>query len=154
VRLEACAIPVATVDIAELAKAEGGVTCCGLIFSVPSVEYHRRPGRFDHKGHKWYNTLKIPGAVRRLMITINISKMKDTLSEVLNRAAYGRERIVVASRGKPKAAVISIEDLKLLEELEDALAAREAREEYERGETVSLEQLIAELEEGGGGVPD
>jgi prevent-host-death family protein len=88
------------------------------------------------------------------MITINISKMKDTLSEVLNRAAYGRERIVVASRGKPKAAVISIEDLELLEELEDALAAREAREEYERGETVSLEQLIAELEEGGGGVPD
>lgn len=88
------------------------------------------------------------------MTTISISEMKDTLSEILNRVAYGRERIVVTSRGKPKAAVISIDDLELLEELEDTLAAREALEEYERGETISLEELIAELEEGGSGIPD
>ena len=79
------------------------------------------------------------------MAVISVSRMKDTLSEVLNRAAYGRERIVVASRGKPKAAVISIEDLKLLEELEDALATREALAEYERGETITLAELEAEL---------
>jgi len=71
----------------------------------------------------------------------------------LNRAAYGRERIVVASRGKPKAAVVSVEDLKLLEELEDALAAREALAEYERGETITLEELEAELAESGVAVP-
>ena len=88
------------------------------------------------------------------MAVISVSEMKDTLSEVLNRAAYGQERIVIASRGKPKAAVISVEDLELLEELEDALAAREALEEYERGETVSLEELIAELEEGSSDIPD
>ena len=84
---------------------------------------------------------------------ISVSEMKDALSEVLNRAAYGRERIVIASRGKPKAAVISLDDLELLEELEDALAAREALEEYERGETISLEELIAELEASGSDVP-
>ena len=88
------------------------------------------------------------------MTVISVSEMKDTLSEVLNRAAYGRERIVIASRGKPKAAVISLDDLELLEELEDALAAREALEEYERGETISLEELIAELEAGSSDVPD
>lgn len=88
------------------------------------------------------------------MAVISVSEMKDTLSEVLNRAAYGQERIVIASRGKPKAAVISVEDLELLEELEDALAVREALEEYERGETVSLEELIAELEEGSSDIPD
>lgn len=88
------------------------------------------------------------------MTVISVSEMKDTLSEVLNRAAYGQERIVIASRGKPKAVVISVEDLELLEELEDALAAREALEEYERGETVSLEELIAELEEGSSDMPD
>ncbi len=88
------------------------------------------------------------------MSIISISEMKDSLSEILNRVAYGQERIVVASRGKPKAAVISVDDLKLLEELEDALAAREALAEDERGETISLEELIAELEEGGGGVSD
>ena len=88
------------------------------------------------------------------MSIISISEMKDSLSEILNRVAYGQERIVVASRGKPKAAVISVDDLKLLEELEDALAAREALAEDERGETISLEELIAELEEGGGGISD
>ena len=88
------------------------------------------------------------------MSIISISEMKDSLSEILNRVAYGQERIVVASRGKPKAAVISVDDLKLLEELEDALAAREALAEDERGETISLEELIAELEEGGDGVSD
>jgi len=87
------------------------------------------------------------------MTIISVSKLKDTLSEVLNRAAYGRERIVVASRGKPKAAVVSVEDLKLLEELEDALAAREALAEYERGETITLEELEAELAESGVAVP-
>jgi prevent-host-death family protein len=88
------------------------------------------------------------------MSIVSISEMKDSLSEILNRVAYGQERIVVASRGKPKAAVISVDDLKLLEELEDALAAREALAEDERGETISLEELIAELEEGGNGISD
>jgi prevent-host-death family protein len=88
------------------------------------------------------------------MIVISVSEMKDALSEILNRAAYGRERIIIASRGKPKAAVISVEDLQLLEELEDAWAAREALAEHERGETISLEELIAELEQDSGGVSD
>ena len=86
------------------------------------------------------------------MTAISISEMKDTLSEVLNRASYGKERIIVTSRGKPKAAVISVDDLELLEELEDAMAAHEALAEYERGETISLEELVAELEEGSGGI--
>jgi len=70
------------------------------------------------------------------MSTVSISELKDRLSEYLNRVAFGRERIIVASRGKPKAAVISLADLERLEELEDAQAAREALAEYERGETL------------------
>ena len=76
---------------------------------------------------------------------ISVSKMKDALSEILNRAAYGRERIIIASRGKPKAAVISVKDLELLEELEDALAAREALEAYQAGETVPWKEVKADL---------
>lgn len=81
------------------------------------------------------------------MHTVTVSGLKDTLSQVLNRAAYGRERIVVSSHGKPKAAVIGIEDLRLLEELEDAQAVWEALEEHKRGETISLEELEVELAE-------
>jgi len=81
------------------------------------------------------------------MSTVSVSQLKDRLSEYLNRVAFGRERIIVASRGKPKAAVISLSDLELLEELEDAQAAREALAEYEQGETISLERMIEELAE-------
>jgi prevent-host-death family protein len=82
-----------------------------------------------------------------VMSTVSISQLKDRLSEYLNRVAFGRERIIVASHGKPKAAVISLSDLELLEELEDAQAAREALAEYEQGETIPLEQMIEELAE-------
>lgn len=79
------------------------------------------------------------------MTVISVSELKNTISQVLNRAAFGRERIVIASRGRPKAAVISIEDLELLEDLEDALAAHEALEAYRAGETVPWEKVKAEL---------
>ena len=79
------------------------------------------------------------------MSEVSVSKLKDALSEYLNRAAYGGERIVVASRGKPKAAVISVADLQRLEELEDAQAAREALAAYQKGETAPYKEYRAEL---------
>ena len=79
------------------------------------------------------------------MIEISISKIKSGLSEYVNRAAYAGERIIILSRGKPKAVLISVDDLARLEDLEDALAAAEAMEAYENGDTVSWEQVKAEL---------
>ena len=76
---------------------------------------------------------------------VSVSELNRGLSEYLNRAAYGAERIVITSRGKPKAAVISVEDLRRLEELEDALAATEALEAHEAGETIPWEEAKAEL---------
>ena len=80
-------------------------------------------------------------------MTVSVSQLKNRLSEYLNRAAYSRERIIIASRGTPKAAAIGIDDLLRLEDLEDALAAREAVAAYEAGGTISLDELEAELEE-------
>ena len=48
---------------------------------------------------------------------ISISELKRDLSGIINQAAYGKQRIVIGSRGKPKAAVIGMEDLHLLESL-------------------------------------
>jgi len=79
------------------------------------------------------------------MTKVGIGELRNALSNYLNRAAFGHERIIVASRGKPKAAVISIEDLRLLQDLEDAQAAREAVEAYRAGEADSWEDVKAEL---------
>lgn len=78
------------------------------------------------------------------MLEVTVSHVKAALSEYLNRAAHGRERIVISSRGKPEAAMIGIDDLRRLEELEDALAAVEALEAYEAGDTVPWDQIKIE----------
>lgn len=81
------------------------------------------------------------------MPRVSVTEAKRSFSQFLNRAAFGQERIVITSHRKPKAAVISIEDLRRLEELEDALAAAEALEAHEAGETLDWEDVRAKLAE-------
>jgi prevent-host-death family protein len=83
------------------------------------------------------------------MSSISTVEAREKLAEVVNRVAYGQERIVLTRRGKALVAVVPIEDLEWMQELEDrhdieeALAAlKEAREE---GGTISVEALKAEL---------
>jgi prevent-host-death family protein len=54
------------------------------------------------------------------MITVGIAKIKRDISTIVNRVAFGQERIILTSRGKPKAALVSIEDLQKLEMLESS----------------------------------
>ena len=58
---------------------------------------------------------------------VSIGELKRDLSGIINRAAYGGERIVIVSRGKPKAAMISIEDLHLLQGMSGEEAQRITR---------------------------
>lgn len=46
---------------------------------------------------------------------VSIGQVKRDISELVNRVAYAGERIVLVSRGKPKAALVSVEDLEWLE---------------------------------------
>ena len=43
------------------------------------------------------------------------AKAKAQLSDLVARVAYGKERIVIEKRGKPRAALVSMEDLEFLE---------------------------------------
>ena len=81
-------------------------------------------------------------------MTVSTGEFKSSLSRFLNMAAFGQKRIIVSSHGRPKVAVISIEDLRLLEDLEDAQAAREAVRAYHAGETESWGEVKAELSHG------
>lgn len=59
---------------------------------------------------------------------ISTSRAKRDISELVNRVAYGGERILLTSRGRPKAAIVSLEDYELLEreKLAHTLASWEA----------------------------
>jgi len=60
------------------------------------------------------------------MVRIPSGKVRRDFAETMNRVAYGRERVVVHRRGKDLAALIPVEDLALLEELEDRRDIRQA----------------------------
>lgn len=48
----------------------------------------------------------------------SVAQAKNTLSSLINKVAYGKSRILLESRGKPKAALVSTKDLERLERLE------------------------------------
>ena len=47
--------------------------------------------------------------------SMNVAQAKSKLSELLNRAAYGKERFLIRKRGHPIAAIVSTDDLMRLE---------------------------------------
>lgn len=80
--------------------------------------------------------------------SIPISDARQNLAELCNRVAYGGERLLIARRGKARVALVSVEDLELLEALEDAIdlaAARKALREAEDVGTKPLREVLREL---------
>ena len=57
--------------------------------------------------------------------TVSIGEVKRDISELVNRVAFGGERIVLTSRGKPKAVLVNIEDYKRLQEQEQSRALQQ-----------------------------
>jgi len=60
------------------------------------------------------------------MYHVRTTQLRCEIGAVVSRAEYAKERIVIERRGKAVAAVVPIEDLAALEELEDRLDAEEA----------------------------
>lgn len=61
------------------------------------------------------------------MTRLAVTKAREELAEMLNRVAYGRERVILERRGRSVAALVPIEDLELLEMLEDRLDLEAAK---------------------------
>ncbi|MCJ7796991.1 MAG: type II toxin-antitoxin system Phd/YefM family antitoxin [Thermoleophilia bacterium] len=82
------------------------------------------------------------------MTTVTAKDLKDHPAEVLSRVQYGNERVAVTRYGKEVAVVVSIEDARLLEQIEDLLDSADALEaigEAEREGTISLVALRDKL---------
>ncbi len=75
------------------------------------------------------------------MNRLSVSKAREALPDLVNRAAYGKERTVLSRRGKDLAAVIPIEDLRTLERL--------AREEMDREDLKAARAALEEVREKG-----
>lgn len=79
---------------------------------------------------------------------ISVSEARETFAELVNRAAYGHERVLVSRRGKPIAAIVPIEDVEYLERIEDEFdlkAVQEALADPENAVPIPWEQVKDEL---------
>ncbi len=82
------------------------------------------------------------------MNMISTTEARAHFSELLNKVAFGKIRIQLERQGKPLAAIISLEDLYLLEKLEDEfdiLEADKAMKEAKKKGTKPFKQLKKEL---------
>ena len=86
-------------------------------------------------------------------MSVSTAEAREQLADILNRTAYSKERITITRRGREVAAIIPIEDLRLLEllveEFEDKMDIDEARaalREAEKGGTVSLSEVRKRLD--------
>lgn len=81
-----------------------------------------------------------------MTIQVSIGQVKRDISELVNRVAYGGERVVLTSRRKPKAVLVSVSDY---EQLTAQRAARFAviREMQEAAPDLPFEQVEKEVAE-------
>ncbi len=60
-------------------------------------------------------------------IQVSMSRLRQNLGSLVNRAAYGGVRIVLVAHGEPKAALVGIEDLRRLQQLNEQIIVQEER---------------------------
>ena len=78
---------------------------------------------------------------------ISAADARKKFANIINRVAYGKESFVLTRRGEPLAAIVSIDDLKLLQEIEEQMDIDDAwKVRNEPGENISWEKLREELE--------
>ena len=81
--------------------------------------------------------------------TVAAAQARSSFSDLLGRVFYGGERVVITRQNRRCAALVSLEDLELLEQLEDLALADMAREAIARhkagdGGRLSLDDVFGE----------
>lgn len=52
------------------------------------------------------------------MPTVSVAKLKSHLSELIAKSSYNKEKFIITRRNKPVAALVSIDDLHIIEQYE------------------------------------
>jgi prevent-host-death family protein len=77
---------------------------------------------------------------------ITTADARKKFSNIINQVAFGNESFVLTRRGEPIAAIVSMKELKLLQDLEDRIDIEDAwKAKNEPGEPIPWEELKKEL---------
>jgi len=77
---------------------------------------------------------------------ISTADARRKLANIVNRVAFGKEAFVLTRRGEALAALVSVDDLKLLQKMEEQMDIEDAwKARTESEETVTWEELKRDL---------
>jgi prevent-host-death family protein len=79
------------------------------------------------------------------MTTMPVSEFREHLADVTNEVAFAGDRVCIERNGKPFVAIVSVEDMQLLEYLEDRMDLEIAKKAMKRNDFVSWKQAKKEL---------
>jgi len=82
----------------------------------------------------------------QMATTVSTSKARIDFAEMINLVAYRGERVVLDRHGKPIAAIIPIDDLVFLEEIEERMDVEAAKRALAKSnERIPYERIRQEL---------
>ena len=74
--------------------------------------------------------------------TISTADARKHFADIVNKVAYGKEPIVLTRRGQEVAALVSIDELELLQQIEDHIDIEDAKLALaESGENIPAEKV-------------
>ena len=78
--------------------------------------------------------------------TISTASARKNFAEIVNQVAYGKEPVILTRRGKEVVALVSIEELELLKQIENHFDIEDAKKALaEAGENLPAEEVWKQL---------
>ena len=78
--------------------------------------------------------------------TISTAEARKHFADIVNKVAYGKEPIVLTRRGQKVAALVSIDELELLQQIEDYIDIEDAKKALaESGDNISAKEVWKQL---------
>jgi prevent-host-death family protein len=79
------------------------------------------------------------------MTKVSMTHARQDFTDIANRVMFGNERICIEKNNKPAVAIVSVEDLEILEALEDQIDVQAAKAAIKKGKFIDLKVLAKQL---------
>ena len=81
-----------------------------------------------------------------MLTTISTVDARKKFADIVNKVAYGKESIILTRRGQNVAALVSMEELELLQQIEDRIDIKDALKALEEnGDNLSATEMWKQL---------
>ncbi|MCD4723088.1 MAG: type II toxin-antitoxin system Phd/YefM family antitoxin [Desulfobacula sp.] len=81
-----------------------------------------------------------------MSIKVSTADARKNFADIVNKVAYGKESIVLTRRGQDVAALVSIDELELLQQIEDHIDIEDAKRALaEPGDNIAAEKVWKQL---------